>query len=280
MLDSVALYALEHAGTLGAIGGQDALVNILNDACLPAGVDFKARELRRFVVARKVQECARTLGSDVEGFKSYDEADLPRLLTQYAEDISRMAHDARPSSAPTTLPGLAEGILSDLDAEEDHVVPTGIRDLDDLLSGGLRGGQLVSVGGRTAVGKSMLCNQITLNAARARFSVLYLTLEMSQREVARRLLSNVSGVPARDISATRISFLQRASVERAREALAKLPITIEMPVGTTPHALSALIRSYVLRGRIDLVVVDHLGLIAVPKARAPSTTASWPSHKG
>ncbi len=71
---------------------------------------------------------------------------------------------------------------------DDHrPVPTGYRDLDRLLSGGVRPGQLLFLAARPGVGKSALAAGMAWHAARAGFPAGLLSLEMSGYEIARRL---------------------------------------------------------------------------------------------
>lgn len=89
-----------------------------------------------------------------------------------------------------TRPG--QDTISGLDAilggSNDLLEPisTGFPDLDRLLDGGLRPGWLCCIGARTSMGKSTLAIDLCRNAAKAGKNVLYLTLEMSAPQIAKR----------------------------------------------------------------------------------------------
>jgi replicative DNA helicase len=69
-------------------------------------------------------------------------------------------------------------------------IPTGLADLDDLLSGGLKRKQLVGAAGATGMGKSLFASSISLKAAKRGHGVLFYSLEMPQGQIMARLLTN------------------------------------------------------------------------------------------
>jgi len=67
--------------------------------------------------------------------------------------------------------------------------PTGLRQLDELLHGGVRPGDLIGVAGPAAGGKSALTGQLALDLAKAGAAVLYASVEMPARELVARWLA-------------------------------------------------------------------------------------------
>lgn len=74
------------------------------------------------------------------------------------------------------------------------VVPTGLRDLDALLVGGLRPGQVVLIASRPQVGRSVLAVGFSLAALREGRGVVHLAHD-DVRLVVRRLRSAQARVP-------------------------------------------------------------------------------------
>jgi replicative DNA helicase len=71
-----------------------------------------------------------------------------------------------------------DDMLRGLDADlSDRFIPTGLRDLDDL-TGGMRRGDLVYLGGRPNMGKTAIGISIAINAAKAGHGVSFQSLEM------------------------------------------------------------------------------------------------------
>jgi replicative DNA helicase len=77
---------------------------------------------------------------------------------------------------------------------DEIVVQTGLRQLDELMSGGLPNGRLGCIFGPAKHGKSVFLGNIAINGARIGKNVIYYTLEMSEEEVGNRLDANISHV--------------------------------------------------------------------------------------
>ena len=103
------------------------------------------------------------------------------LVETIAEPIARRyagaAHGLPPAEAVATL--------AEIDATDADRHPTGIKELDRVLGGGLVEGGVVLIGGDPGIGKSTLLLQ-ALDALAARMKVLYVTGEESGAQVALR----------------------------------------------------------------------------------------------
>lgn len=123
-----------------------------------------------------------------------------------------------------------------------EVIPTGLLELDRLLFGGIRSGQLVVIGGRPGLGKSALKYQITMNAARNHRPGLFASLEMTSGEHAGRALQTIS-----------------------RQRFAELPVLFSEVAEFTK--LTSLIRLAKRRHSIQLAAIDYLQLIESPTVK-------------
>lgn len=77
---------------------------------------------------------------------------------------------------------------------QEKPIATGIGELDAILCGGLRRGELTILGARPAVGKSSVLLQVARHAARQDKRVLFVSLEMSAQQIGARILSANSGL--------------------------------------------------------------------------------------
>jgi replicative DNA helicase len=68
-------------------------------------------------------------------------------------------------------------------------IETGIRQLNAILSGGLRAGDMIGLAGSAGGGKSVVAGQIALDTAKAGASVVYASVEMPQAELLARWLA-------------------------------------------------------------------------------------------
>ena len=86
-------------------------------------------------------------------------------------------------------PGMAASLpikIKDVSLESDERVTTGISELDRVLGGGIVKGSLVLVGGDPGIGKSTLLLQMCAKLADKNVSVLYVSGEESERQIALR----------------------------------------------------------------------------------------------
>ena len=86
-------------------------------------------------------------------------------------------------------PGVAASLpikIKDVSLESDERVTTGISELDRVLGGGIVKGPLVLVGGDPGIGKSTLLLQMCAKLSDKNISVLYVSGEESERQIAIR----------------------------------------------------------------------------------------------
>jgi len=120
-------------------------------------------------------------------------------------------------SSTTSLDASGWGVmLFDWLAEEgsEEAFPTPFFELNDSLSGGLRRGEFVVVGGYTSHGKSVLVDQMLDFIASEKPEVrchLYMT-EMTFLERGQRLLARETGIPLRDIRQKAFSKQQYSQI--------------------------------------------------------------------
>jgi replicative DNA helicase len=94
---------------------------------------------------------------------------------------------------------------SDFDDVENHVqdsarfkIKTGIGTLDHMLGGGLDIGTLNCLMAETSAGKSLWMQNIAVNCANLGYNILYISLEMNERKVMKRLGSMRLKIPVND----------------------------------------------------------------------------------
>lgn len=99
------------------------------------------------------------------------------------------AGNVRQSELKTAADALRDA--DELNNNPAKIIPTGISGLDRQLNGGIRGGQLIVVGGRPGIGKSTLMTQIVLHAAKSDRPGVIVSLEMEAAEIGNRALQTI-----------------------------------------------------------------------------------------
>ncbi len=112
-------------------------------------------------------------------------------------------------------------------ADPGRPVPTGFRDLDLLLAGGMRPGELVAISGYPGIGASTLALDLARNAAIAHgLGTHFATLESTIPQTSRRITAAESRVPALRLASGRLKDDDAERVARAGERTADAPLRI------------------------------------------------------
>lgn len=142
--------------------------------------------------------------------------------------------------------------------ESDPVIPTGLGELDELLAGGLRRGQLTVLGGVPGVGTSTLALNIAANAAiRHGRATMFIAPDSARQEVLRRVVSAEAKIPVSHLRGGRVTDDDRLKAERRREELATAPLHIAAGYTTsaTPLRIGSAIEAQ-MDHDVRLAVVD------------------------
>jgi replicative DNA helicase len=137
---------------------------------------------------------------------------------------------------------------------------TGFADLDQVL-GGLAPGSYTVVAGRPSMGKTAFGLGVAFHNARHGVPVLFVSAEMSDIELAMRVLAAEARMSPTDLRVGRVTDAQRAVVEAARERHARMPLVIEHHAAPTIGQVAAAARRCQRERGLGLVVVDYLQLI-------------------
>ena len=146
--------------------------------------------VRRESKRRRVMALASDLAAGAQG-------DIDELLDSAQGTLEKIAGGAVDNAPVLAIDDMAE-YLNNLEAAAegsgDNVLPTGFVDLDKSLSGGLRGGHTIVVAGRPGMGKSLFSQCIMLNVSRHN-TVLFLSQEMTRKDIHDRSVSNLGSIP-------------------------------------------------------------------------------------
>ena len=152
-------------------------------------------------------------------------------------------------------------------------VPSGFRDLDEML-GGLHPSDLVIVAGRPSMGKTAFATNIAYNAASGRRqtdsdgnetihrdAVGFFSLEMSAEQLATRILSEQTEVRSDAIRRGAITEADYERIFRACQTLQDIPLFIDDTPALTVSALRTRARRLKRQHGLGLIVVDYLQLL-------------------
>jgi replicative DNA helicase len=250
----------ETAQLLPTLTRDWGMMGVFGAKGLASQVADLARRRRMVAGLREVISGAHDYENQTEQLAADAEAAISEAFSQ--------DESARTSiSAGDAIAEFVEGLN-----EPDNGVISGlIPSLDNLL-GKLRPGDLCVVAGRPAMGKTTLAQSYSLGAAQGGHGVLFVSLEMSKRQLAGKFACDYLSDNPKDkiqyqsIAKRELAPNQRQSLARAAFEVRELPLVIEDLPGATIGKLARIVRLHSRRfaakgTSLDLVVVDYLQLL-------------------
>lgn len=171
----------------------------------------------------------------------------------------------------------------------DAGLPTGYRELDNLLKGFSKG-NLVVLAARPGMGKTALALNIGANVCKAGKSVLFMSYEMSSEELVHRLITMESGI-SRDMqdrqreldaaldnpksmfakmSESEKEHLRQQSqkawtrLQNGAERISTWLMSVEDGSRATPQVIASKAKIWKHKHGLDLVIIDYLQLMSFP----------------
>lgn len=154
-------------------------------------------------------------------------------------------------------------LMTDIEDGVDAIggIKTGFSDLDKHLLG-LSPGDFVVVGARPSVGKSAFALQVAANIAKQNKSVLYVSPEMTEDQLARRLLASESGVPYEKLLVpSSLTDSDKKKIIEQNQNIKRLPLIIDDSASQTLADVRVKARRVQARGGLDFIIVDYLQLL-------------------
>ena len=149
-------------------------------------------------------------------------------------------------------------LIDDINSVEQHL-PSTWEWLDNCLGGGFleAGKSLYVFAGETNIGKSIFLGNIAHNIAKEGKNVLVVTLEMSELLYARRICTNVTKVPMKELVGNTPAIKQAIKDEKGKIFIKEFP-----PATITPNQLKGFIKKFQEQGiKLDAIVLDYLNLM-------------------
>jgi replicative DNA helicase len=259
----IAVEELRRRGVLEDVGGHLYIHELVEQVPTPAAAGNYARIVAQHALLRRLIQAA----ADIMAMGYSAPEDPERAADEAEQRIFEVAHhDEREQVA--SLRELVDQAMTDLEHIQNREsafagLPTGFRDLDELLSG-LQPGNLVIVAARPGVGKSSFATNVARNVAVESSSpVAMFSLEMSRWEIGMRLLCGEAAVPWDRIRGRRVGADDWSRIVQAAEVLHDAPLSIVDAGNVTIVDIRAKARRLSARRQgLGLIIVDYLQLMS------------------
>ena len=193
----------ERIKRLEVIGGQNFLIDTQASIASTANIESWCVNLRDYAMLR---EMLRTCSGAVDMCKNF-QGSVKNLLDSVESEIFKVRNRfVQPEirELRTLLEETFQGFMDLLDHKIEPGIPTGYPDLDRLIGGGLKSGEMFVLAARPSIGKTAMALNIVRNIVMRDFggerkNVLFFSLEMSAEQVSQRMLCTEAHVPLSSI---------------------------------------------------------------------------------
>jgi replicative DNA helicase len=244
---------------LDFIGGALQLHELTQRVSSSANIEFHARIIIERYLKRKIIDI-----SNVSISESYDQSfDVFEILDKLQTEILCLTNKIG-TNKPKTLKQIVPEVLQTIEENQGKTgftgIDTGLESLNSITGGFQEG--LIIVGGRPGMGKTAIA---VLFATRPVFQhnkvVLVFSLEMSDKSLACRILSSLSGVKYSNMTKGSLTDQDLGLIyDNIEPAYTDNLIIDETPSISVTQMRAKAMAIKMERGQLDMIVVDYLQL--------------------
>lgn len=267
---------LRDAGRLEAVGGISYIGGLQDAVPSAAHLPYYLGILREKHTLRKLlNTCAGAIARVHE-----HEGEVESLLDQVEGDILRINEDRLAESNGSGICS-SKYVLKEFLTELEHRHATqgtihGIRSgfhKFDSMTDGIQRGELLVIAARPSIGKTAIAVTIAKTACiQDHVPTLFVTCEMSQRSLMRRLVSVVSSVPMQNLKKGCITAGDTKAITAAQIAIGRAPLHfLDAIGGHTVASICTAIRRAVKSHGVQLVILDYLQKVRPTKGHEKRT---------
>ena len=250
---------LKKMGTLDQVGGLVGLVEITGTVGSSAHVEHHARIISQKYIQRELIRIGEETARD-----GYDDSlDVFDLLDKTENSLFQVAQQnlKREVKNLSTLTIKAQQELEAIMKGDKAVgLPSGYDDLDKITHGWQKS-DLIIIAGRPAMGKTAFALSVAKNVALQNNAVAIFSLEMSDIQLAKRLVSQQAKVEGDKMRSGNLTADEVARISQANNVLSEANILIDDTPALGIFELRAKCRRLKMKHDIQLILVDYLQLM-------------------
>jgi replicative DNA helicase len=258
--------------------GLDAyLSEIYSIPSIKLNIVRHATILQEYAIRRNLIKVGNGFASDASS--ALPVADLIDNAAAQLAQVSATHQRKNIEFAPALVDSHVEAMEGRL-AGKERVLATGLKDLDEVLNGGFRGGELIIVGARPGMGKTAFCIGVDLAVAecpdedgKLRSGVLHFTMEMQNINNTDRIISTLGSIDSRKIKNGLLTERDFDGLTFAYSKFSTYPFGMYDKSGCKLHEIISQARKakkeFESKGqRLDLISIDYMQLMGSDNVRA------------
>ncbi len=260
-IDSLTLgEELRKENELEAIGGIAYITSLIDGVPRVSNIEHYSRIVKEKALLRRLIHASNEVL--LRCFNSEEDAsDLLELAERSIFEISQEKIRSGFVSLEQLLP-ISWKEIETLSGRDEAItgIPTGLRDLDEMISG-LHRSDLIIVAARPGLGKTSLALNIGQYAAEQQFVVGIFSLEMSASQLVNRLLCAEARVDSHKVRSGYLSQDDWARLAKAMSRLSGARLFIDDTPGISVAEMRSKARRLKAEHGLDLLLVDYLQLM-------------------
>lgn len=267
-------YELQKTGDLAKVGGVKSLYKLhhegtrfLQDAPLSIYIRLVAEGSGRSKASRILKERVQ-LFDDASGISSRDA--LSELRSDIEDVLLRVSNDSETVTISDAVEDYYDVLAERQRTREENAdlresiqgIPSLLPTLNNLTTGWLPG-QMITVGARTGVGKSVFAVNCAMAGYQSGKSVLFFSLEMEASEITDRIVACTSRIPLGKLkNGEELADEDRVNLRDTIDGLKSAKLTIDAEPKQTVDTIraKALQKAQSDEG-LDFIIIDYLQLI-------------------
>jgi replicative DNA helicase len=246
---------------LTRVGGRSFLTELVNKVPTAANVEEYGRLVKELWVKRQLISAASRISQD-----AFDEGrEAQAVLDKAEQEVFALSQKFLKTAFLPIKDLLADSFdrLDELHKKPGGLrgVPTGFKDLDNLLAG-MQDSNLLILAARPGLGKTAMSLNIARQAAvEEKFPVGIFSLEMSKEELLERLLVRQADIDAWRLKTGRLEEEEFTRLSEAMGVLAEAPLFIDDTPGISVLEMRTKARRLQVEKGLKLLIIDYLQLI-------------------
>ena len=252
---------LERRGLSEKVGGQRYVYRVGDTMAVMSGLDSYLDALKDRSDRVKIIKAVERIKKQAMG----NGATAPQVLDAAIAWLTQLRRDEESTGLvpmADVLKSSVTSIIEDIRHGDSGKLKLGFPKLDSML-GGLGPGTIHILAARPGMGKTALALDMAMNVAANQKTVVIFSLEMTNDELGKRLLSSAMSKPVRDIAnSSTLSESDRNEMDQALAKLRDYPMYFYDRPNIEPGTMKGLIQQLMSTGRKpSLIFVDYIQLI-------------------
>jgi replicative DNA helicase len=250
---------------LESVGGAAYLCELSNNVDAGLARVTNVEHYAHLILDKSRRRQAHAAGARLSGVTEDSSITTDECLQMIQESLLQIEAASGKSTTARHVREVMPDVLREMETQAANQgvagMSTGIQCLD-LATGGIRPGELWTIGALPGRGKTALAVQFILANGAAGMPTYAFSLEMQNVEIGKRFLAAKSVVPAFQIRNPQAIKQDRwTDLAQAAAAIAECPIYIDDRSSLRIQELLASARLYIRRHGVKLIVVDYLRLV-------------------